>query len=110
MRSALVLPPVTFVMPQSAGTLSRHGRAGVPQPVAHGRKEALRRLSRMRSWVPTVATPDVCSRRGLREEALDGEIAELFDRRANVFASEVLFQLDTFTRWSKASLSRFGRP
>jgi Zn-dependent peptidase ImmA (M78 family) len=30
------------------------------------------------------------------QKALDGETAELFDREANVFASEVLFQLDTF--------------
>jgi len=30
------------------------------------------------------------------EKALDGDTAELFDREANVFASEVLFQLDTF--------------
>lgn len=31
------------------------------------------------------------------EQALDPNAAELFDREANVFASEVLFQLDTFT-------------
>jgi hypothetical protein len=30
------------------------------------------------------------------EKALDASTAELFDREANVFASEVLFQLDTF--------------
>ena len=30
------------------------------------------------------------------EKALDGATADLFDRKANVFASEVLFQLDTF--------------
>lgn len=30
------------------------------------------------------------------EKALDPETADLFDREANVFASEVLFQLDTF--------------
>jgi IrrE N-terminal-like domain len=30
------------------------------------------------------------------EKALDGATADLFDREANVFASEVLFQLDTF--------------
>lgn len=30
------------------------------------------------------------------EKALNGETAELFDREANVFASEVLFQLETF--------------
>lgn len=30
------------------------------------------------------------------EKTLDGETADLFDREANVFASEVLFQLDTF--------------
>jgi hypothetical protein len=30
------------------------------------------------------------------EKALDAQTAELFDREANVFASEVLFQLDTF--------------
>jgi hypothetical protein len=30
------------------------------------------------------------------EKALDGDTAELFDREANVFASEVLFQLDSF--------------
>jgi Zn-dependent peptidase ImmA (M78 family) len=30
------------------------------------------------------------------EKALDGATADLFDREANAFASEVLFQLDTF--------------
>lgn len=30
------------------------------------------------------------------DKALDAEAAELFDREANVFAAEVLFQLDTF--------------
>src|SRR5207249_2541404 len=30
------------------------------------------------------------------EQELDPDIAELFDREANVFATEVLFQLDTF--------------
>jgi hypothetical protein len=30
------------------------------------------------------------------EKAIDGETAELFDREANTFASEVLFQLDAF--------------
>lgn len=30
------------------------------------------------------------------EKALDPDTADLFDREANVFASEVLFQLDTF--------------
>lgn len=30
------------------------------------------------------------------EKTLDGDTADLFDREANVFASEVLFQLDTF--------------
>lgn len=32
------------------------------------------------------------------EQELDPDIAELFDREANVFATEVLFQLDSFTR------------
>lgn len=31
------------------------------------------------------------------DHTLDPEVADLFDREANVFASEVLFQLDTFT-------------
>lgn len=31
------------------------------------------------------------------ERSLDPELADLFDREANVFASEVLFQLDTFS-------------
>lgn len=31
------------------------------------------------------------------EQSLDPELADLFDREANVFASEVLFQLDTFS-------------
>jgi hypothetical protein len=36
------------------------------------------------------------------EEALDASTAELFDREANVFASEVLFQLDTFHDMAEA--------
>lgn len=32
------------------------------------------------------------------EQTLDPEIADLFEREANVFASEVLFQLDTFAQ------------
>ena len=36
------------------------------------------------------------------EKALDGSTAELFDREANVFASEVLFQLDTFRDMAEA--------
>lgn len=32
------------------------------------------------------------------EKTLGSEVADLFDREANVFASEVLFQIDTFTR------------
>ena len=31
------------------------------------------------------------------DQALDPEAADLFDREANVFASEVLFQNDTFS-------------
>jgi hypothetical protein len=42
------------------------------------------------------------------EKALDAETAELFDREANVFASEVLFQLIRSTRWRKANRSKFG--
>ena len=49
------------------------------------------------------------------EKALDGATAELFDREANLFASEVLFQLDTFHNmaesepfeiWTPVSLAR----
>jgi hypothetical protein len=36
------------------------------------------------------------------EHALDAEAAELFDREANVFAAEVLFQLDTFRDMAEA--------
>lgn len=32
------------------------------------------------------------------EQSLDPEVADLFDREANVFASEVLFQLDAFSQ------------
>jgi hypothetical protein len=32
------------------------------------------------------------------EQSISPEVADLFDREANVFASEVLFQLDTFAR------------
>lgn len=32
------------------------------------------------------------------EQSINPEVADLFDREANVFASEVLFQLDTFIR------------
>jgi Zn-dependent peptidase ImmA (M78 family) len=52
------------------------------------------------------------------EKALDGETAELFDREANTFASEVLFQLDafhvmacdkTFEIWTPVALAKkFG--
>ncbi|MDE0270121.1 MAG: ImmA/IrrE family metallo-endopeptidase [Gammaproteobacteria bacterium] len=49
------------------------------------------------------------------EQALDPEAAELFDREANTFASEVLFQLDTFAEmaadhdfeiWTPVNLSK----
>ncbi|TAL35808.1 MAG: ImmA/IrrE family metallo-endopeptidase, partial [Phenylobacterium sp.] len=49
------------------------------------------------------------------EKALDGSTAELFDREANVFASEVLFQLDAFSEmandepfeiWTPVKLAR----
>jgi len=40
------------------------------------------------------------------EQSLDPEIADLFDREANVFASEVLFQLDTFAE--EAEEREFG--
>ena len=49
------------------------------------------------------------------EQALDPEAAELFDREANAFASEVLFQLDTFAEmaadhdfeiWTPINLSK----
>jgi len=36
------------------------------------------------------------------EKSLDPETADLFDREANVFASEVLFQLDTFRQMAEA--------
>ncbi len=36
------------------------------------------------------------------EKSLDAETADLFDREANVFASEVLFQLDTFHNAAEA--------
>lgn len=36
------------------------------------------------------------------EKALDAEAAEVFDREANVFASEVLFQLDSFHEMAEA--------
>jgi Zn-dependent peptidase ImmA (M78 family) len=36
------------------------------------------------------------------EKSLDPEAADLFDREANVFASEVLFQLDTFQEMAQA--------
>lgn len=36
------------------------------------------------------------------EKALDPEAADLFDREANVFASEVLFQLDTFREMAES--------
>lgn len=35
------------------------------------------------------------------EKSLDGQTADLFDREANVFASEVLFQLDTFSEMAE---------
>lgn len=40
------------------------------------------------------------------EKTLDPEIADLFDREANVFAAEVMFQLDTFAE--EASQHPFG--
>lgn len=40
------------------------------------------------------------------EQTIDAEIADLFDREANTFASEVLFQLDTFTE--EAEQQPFG--
>lgn len=40
------------------------------------------------------------------EQSLDPEIADLFDREANVFASDVLFQLDAFSE--EANEQEFG--
>src|ERR1019366_7977634 len=40
------------------------------------------------------------------EQSLAPEVAELFDREANVFAAEVLFQLDTFAE--EAEGQKFG--
>jgi hypothetical protein len=40
------------------------------------------------------------------ERSLDSEVADLFDREANVFAAEVLFQLDSFSR--ESADSEFG--
>lgn len=40
------------------------------------------------------------------EQTLDGDIADQFDREANVFAKEVLFQCDTFAK--EASDFKFG--
>ncbi|RWK53161.1 ImmA/IrrE family metallo-endopeptidase [Mesorhizobium sp.] len=40
------------------------------------------------------------------EQTIDPEIADLFDREANTFASEVMFQLDTFTE--EAEQKPFG--
>jgi hypothetical protein len=44
------------------------------------------------------------------EKALDGDTAELFDREANVFASEVLFQLDTFRDMADAERFEIWTP
>jgi hypothetical protein len=44
------------------------------------------------------------------EKALDGATAELFDREANVFASEVLFQLDTFHEMASSKAFEIWTP
>lgn len=44
------------------------------------------------------------------EKALDGATAELFDREANVFASEVLFQLDTFHEMASSEAFEIWTP
>jgi hypothetical protein len=44
------------------------------------------------------------------EKALDGATAELFDREANVFASEVLFQLDTFHEMANSEAFEIWTP
>jgi hypothetical protein len=44
------------------------------------------------------------------EKALDGATAELFDREANVFASEVLFQLDTFHEMASSEVFEIWTP
>ncbi|MBX3525837.1 MAG: ImmA/IrrE family metallo-endopeptidase [Rhodoblastus sp.] len=44
------------------------------------------------------------------ERALDGATAELFDREANVFASEVLFQLDTFHEMASSKAFEIWTP
>lgn len=44
------------------------------------------------------------------EKALDGATAELFDREANVFASEVLFQLDTFHEMAESKAFEIWTP
>ena len=44
------------------------------------------------------------------EKALDGATAELFDREANLFASEVLFQLDTFHEMASSEVFEIWTP
>lgn len=44
------------------------------------------------------------------EKSLDGATADLFDREANVFASEVLFQLDTFRDMAESSAFEIWTP
>ncbi|MCI3132883.1 ImmA/IrrE family metallo-endopeptidase [Phenylobacterium aquaticum] len=44
------------------------------------------------------------------EKALDASTAELFDREANVFASEVLFQLDTFRDMAESEAFEIWTP
>jgi Zn-dependent peptidase ImmA (M78 family) len=44
------------------------------------------------------------------EKSLDSDTAELFDREANVFASEVLFQLDSFHAMAEAEAFEIWTP
>jgi len=44
------------------------------------------------------------------DKAIDATTAELFDREANVFASEVLFQLDTFQEMAEAEAFEVWTP
>ena len=44
------------------------------------------------------------------EKALDPEAADIFDREANVFASEVLFQLDTFREMAEGERFEIWTP
>jgi IrrE N-terminal-like domain len=44
------------------------------------------------------------------EKALDADTAELFDREANVFASEVLFQLETFHEMAESEQFEIWTP